>query len=93
MKSITTAQRELNNLKNDIIGIYKPNHKDSFELVLEECAPDKLKVIYISQFGAITTVTGVETGRGILHFFPDNKNMNDMLNNPFEWDVFIKQFE
>jgi hypothetical protein len=24
--------------------------------------------------------------------FPQGKNMNEMLNNPFEFDAFIKQF-
>lgn len=91
MKSIQTAQAELNNLKNDVIGIYKDAQTQRFELILEE-REDSLTTINITQFGAIQTNYGFQKMYGEVKMFPDNKNMNDMLNNPFEWDAFMKQF-
>jgi len=93
MKSITNAQQELNTLKNDIIGIYKHRTSGVFELVLSiNKQTETIETCFISQFGAIRRGFGIPYRLGILKIFPDNKNMNQMLNNPFEWDKFIKQF-
>lgn len=91
MKSITNAQQELNALKNDVIGIYKDAQTQRFELVLEDRG-DSLVTINITQFGAIQTNYGFQKMYGEVKMFEEGKNMNDMLNNPFEWDAFIKSF-
>jgi hypothetical protein len=93
MKSIQKAQQELNTLKNDVIGIYKHRTLGVFELVLKiNRDAETIETIFISQFGTIQRGFQVQYQQGILHLFPDNKNMNEMLNNPFEFDAFIKQF-
>ena len=38
MKSITNAQQELNILKNDVIGIFKPHFRDRLELIIKNNA-------------------------------------------------------
>lgn len=93
MKSIKNAQQELNTLKNDVIGIYKHRTLGVFELVLKiNKEAETIETIFISQFGAIQRGFGIQYQQGILKLFPDNKNMNEMLDNPFEFDAFIKSF-
>lgn len=91
MKSITNAQQELNTLKNDVIGLFKI--KDSFELVLQ-VYETTFRTIRITQFGVIQeSLYNFDYVRGNFKLFPDNKNMNQMLDNPFEFDAFIKSFK
>lgn len=93
MKSIQTAQTELNNLKNDVIGVFKNRNGGSFELVTGVSKDgSSIDTISITSFGAIQQDFSLPVHYGTLHLFPDNKNMNDMLSNPFEWDAFMKQF-
>ena len=90
MKSITNTQQELNTLKNDVIGLFKI--KDSFELVLQ-VYETTFRTIRITQFGVIQeSLYNFDYVRGNFKLFPDNKNMNQMLDNPFEFDAFIKSF-
>ena len=93
MKSITNAQQELNALKNDVIGILKYGKGCPFELVLKINEGNKTaETVYITQFGAINRTKFVSYNDSNLKLFPDNKNMNQMLDNPFEFDAFIKSF-
>lgn len=90
MKSIQSAQIELNNLKNDVIGIVQIH--GGFHLItkMDNTTFDS---IFITQFGAIQRDFAVSKQMfSDFKLFPDNKNMNDMLSNPFEWDAFMKQF-
>ena len=90
MKSITNAQQELNTLKNDVIGLFKI--KDCFELVVQ-VYETTIRTIRITQFGVIQeSLYNFDYVRGNFKLFPDNKNMNQMLDNPFEFDAFIKSF-
>jgi len=93
MKSIKTAQNELNTLKNDVIGLFKMRNSNVFELAVNhQKVNETVDVIRITQFGVIQLEYDLPIHFGTLKLFPDNKNMNDMLDNPFEWDAFIKSF-
>ena len=94
MKSIKNAQNELDTLKNDVIGIYKHRTLGVFELVLKiNKDAETIETIFISQFGAIQRGFGIPYQQGQLIMFPQGKNMNQMLDNPFEFDAFIKSFK
>lgn len=91
MKSITTLKTELNTLKANVIGLCKI--QDKFELVVDYKDTNKtVDTIRITQFGAIQQNYGIPMAYGKFILFPDNKNMNDMLSNPFEWSDFIESF-
>ena len=93
MKSIKNAQNELDTLKNDVIGLYKHRTLGVFELVLKiNKDAETIETIFISQFGAIQRGFSVPYQQGQLMLFPNDKNMNQMLDNPFEFDAFIKSF-
>jgi LEA14-like dessication related protein len=94
MKSIKNAQNELDALKNDVIGLFKMRNSNVFELVVNcKETNQTIDVIRITHFGAIQQEFNLPTHFGRLSLFPDNKNMNDMLSNPFEFDAFIKSFK
>lgn len=91
--NISNARRELDTLKKDVIGLYKHRSLGVFELVLSiDKQTETIETCFISQFGAIQRGFGIQYQQGILKLFPDNKNMNEMLENPFEWSEFIKSF-
>lgn len=93
MKSIQKAQQELNTLKNDVIGLFKMRNSNVFELVVNyQEINDTIDVIRVTQFAVVQLEFNLPVHFGTLHLFPDNKNMNEMLDNPFEWDKFMKQF-
>jgi hypothetical protein len=93
MKSIRNAQNELNNLKNDVIGLFKMKNSNVFELVVNcQETNQTIDVIRITQFAVIQIEYNLPTHFGRLHLFPKNKNMNQMLDDPFEWQAFINQF-
>jgi len=91
--NISKVQNELNALKEQVIGIYKHSTIGVFELVLSiDKQTETIETCFISQFGAIQRGFSIPYQQGKLFLFPDNRNMNDMLNSPFEWDAFMKQF-
>jgi len=93
MKSIRTAQNELNTLKNGVIGLFKSRNSNVFELVVNHQETNQtIDVIRVTQFAVIQLEFNLPIHYGNLKLFPDNKSMNDMLDNPFEWDAFIKSF-
>lgn len=93
MKSIANAQQELNTLKNDVIGLFQTRGSKVFELVVNhQKANQTIDVIRVTQFAVVQLEFNLPIHFGTLKLFPDNKNMNDMLKNPFEWDAFIKSF-
>ncbi len=79
----------LHNLKSDVIGIVK-NH-DRFELLIKE-NENTLDTVNITEFGAVHF--NYQLPKSYCHWilFPDNNNMNEMLDNPYEWDKFMRQF-
>lgn len=91
MVNTRQAQNELNALKDYVIGVFKNRNSNVFELVTE-VNDDTINVIRITQFGIIQKEFNLPVHYGVLHLFPDNKNMNEMLNNPFEWAEFIEKF-
>ncbi len=91
--NIGKVQNELNTLKDSVIGIFKHRQLGVFELVFSINKQfETIETCFISQFGAIQRGFSVPYQQGTLHLFPDNKNMNQMLDNPFEWAEFINQF-
>jgi hypothetical protein len=93
MKSIRNAQQELNNLKNDVIGLFKMRNSNVFELVVNHQETNQIiDVIRVTQFAVVQLEYNLPIHFGQLIMFPQGKNMNEMLNNPFEFDAFIKQF-
>ena len=92
MVNTQQAQMQLDELKYGIIGLFKSRGSNNFELVTDVNENDTIDVIRITQFGTIQEEFGLATHYGTLKLFPDNKNMNEMLVNPFEWSDFIKSF-
>ena len=92
MNSIRKAQQELNNIKNDVIGLYKIS--DCFELVVDfDKDTNTINTINITEFGSLHQNYNIPFKRiGQFFLFPNGKNMNEMLVNPFEWSDFIKSF-
>ncbi len=90
-KAISNGQIGLYNLKDEVIGIY--HHANTTYLVLEHnTESNNISIaVNVTQFGAIQTNYGMPN-IGHLELFPDGKNMNDMLNDPFQWTMFISKF-
>lgn len=88
------AQIQLDELKNDVIGLFKMRNSNLFELVVNcQETNNTIDVIRITQFGVIQKEFSLPTHYGRLHLFLNNKTMNQMLDNPFKWAEFMKQFE
>ena len=92
MKKYTTVQKELDKLKNDVIGLFKMRNSNVFELIINVKEFATLDVIRITQFGAIQQEFNLPIHYGTLKLFPDNMNMFEMLDNPFDWNDFINSF-
>ena len=93
MNSIRKAQQELNNIKNDVIGLFKMRNSNVFELVVNHQAVNEtIDVIRVTQFGVIQLEYNLPIHFGNFKLFPYDKSMNEMLVNPFEWSDFIKSF-
>ncbi len=93
MKSITNAQNELDALKNDVIGLFKMRNSNVFELVVNHQETNQtIDVIRVTHFAVVQLEFNLPIHYGQLIMFPQGKNMNDMLSNPFEFDAFIKSF-
>lgn len=98
MKSIRTAQQELNTLKNGVIGLFKSRNSNVFELVVNHQETNQtIDVIRVTQFAVIQLEFDLPIHYGTLKLFPEKedgayKSMNDMLDDPFGFDAFIKSF-
>lgn len=86
------AQMTLDELKFGIIGLFKSRGSNNFELVTDVNDNDTIDVIRVTQFAVIQHEYNLPIHYGILKLFPQGKNMNDILDNPFEFDVFISSF-
>lgn len=94
MKTITNAQQELNTLKNDVIGLFKVNGRIDLSLVVNHQETNQtVDTITITNYGIIQLEYNIPLEFGKLQMFPQGKNMNQMLSNPFEFDAFIKSFK
>lgn len=91
MKSVKVAQNALNDVRDGVIGVLKM--KGKFELIVginnKDLTVDTLR---LSEFGAIHETYGLPQSYGEVRLFPDNKTMNDMLNQVFAWSDFMEQF-
>ena len=91
MVSTGKAQNELNDLKNHVIGIFKSDNK--IHLVMNYQEPNQtVDLLTVTVFGVLQKEFNVPIYFGRLFLFPENKNMNEMLDDIFGWAEFCKQF-
>lgn len=88
MINTNDAQVELNKLKGNVIGIFKGIKDAPYELIVG-VNDESIDTIHITSFGAIQESYGMPKHYGKIALFPNGKNMNDMLSEPFEWSKFI----
>ena len=86
------AQMQLNELKYGIIGLFKNRGSNIFELVTDINDNDTIDVIRITQFGVIQKEHNLPIHFGTLKLFPDDTNMFEMLDFPYDWNDFINSF-
>lgn len=89
---VSTINNATNDLKDHVIGIMKV--RDRFLLVCEYSeANQTVNVVRFTDFGvAIPEYSLPVAYAQSMFLFPDNKTMNQMLSEPFEWSEFISQF-
>lgn len=88
------AHKSLNELKKEIIGIFKIVDSDGtfrYELIVD-LDDNTVDTLNITQFGAIQQTHGCPRSFGIVKLFPNNQNMCEILLNPFEFNEFINSF-
>ena len=91
MVSTGKAQNELNDLKNHVIGIFKSDNKIHLVMNYEESI-QTVDLLTVTVFGVLQKEFNVPIYFGRLFLFPENKNMNEMLDDVFGWAEFCKQF-
>lgn len=91
MVNTQQAQMHLDELKFGVIGIFKNHNGGVFELITDDNG-DTIDTIYISSFGAIQQSFNHSKHYGQVEMFEQGVNMNQMLDNPFEWNEFMKRF-
>ena len=87
MENIQLARNGLDSLKNDVIGFCKISGR--MDLIINN---GKIDTITISEFGSIHVNYMFPEFYGDTRYFPKGKNMNQMLDNPIEFDNFLKLF-
>lgn len=93
MVSAQQAQMALDELKHGVIGIYQEEGinylvTDYYEEV------ESIDCIQITDLGAIHDLHNMPLMHsGQLHFFPDNLSMAEMLDRPYGWVEFMKNFK
>jgi hypothetical protein len=92
MIHIQQGQAQLDELKHGIIGLFKIHGSNQFKLVVDVNNNVTIDIIRFTQFGNIQEEFNLPTDYGTLKLFPDNRNMIEMLDSPFEWNAFIKSF-
>ena len=92
MVNTQQAQMQLDELKHGVIGLFKIRGSNNFELVTDVNDNDTINVIRVTQFGVIQQEYNLPIHYGTLKLFPDNMNMFEMLDNPFDWNDFINSF-
>ncbi len=92
MVNTQQAQIQLDELKHGVIGLFKHRDSNIFDLVIDVNRDNSIDTIRITQFGAIQQEYNIPTQYGEMRLFPDNKNMHQMLDNPFGWVEFITEF-
>jgi hypothetical protein len=90
MYSAQHLRNSLEAFKRDVIGLVK--NQDRFDLIVYKHSEDFIDTITITQFGALQENFKFPSAYGEVKYFPKGKSMDEMLDNPFEWAEFIKQF-
>lgn len=91
MYSAQHLKNSLEAFKRDVIGLVKNNNR--FDLIVYKWEDlEAVDTMTITQFGALQLNFRFPCSYGEVKYFPKDKNMEEMLDNPFEWDAFIKSF-
>lgn len=91
-KVIQEAQVALDNLRRQVIGVYKhhPTSKEYF-LILKDNNDGSIHCIAITEFGAVHHFLNYPVGTGVVKYFDNGRNMMDLLNEePLKWRSFIE---
>lgn len=91
MENIQLARNGLDSLKNDVIGFCKISGR--MDLIINKYDNGKIDTVTISEFGSIHVNYMFPEFYGDTRYFPKGKNMNQMLDNPVEFDAFLKLFK
>lgn len=93
MISTIGLSKEIDSIRGQVIGLIYSIRDNSESLVLnyyeENQRVDTLKVTPLL---GIQTSFNVPVGPDILMLFPEDKNFNQLLQNPYEYTEFIEQF-
>lgn len=93
LDKVRKVSLELITLKEKVIGLFKYPSSEHFELVVSvDEERGTFNSFRITQFGAIQQLYNMPSDKGVLHLFPEGKNMNDMLNQPMVWVEFLDKF-
>lgn len=87
--------KALNDFKSKVIGLYKPINDNDYCLITEYNKDGDEEVITyatLTPLFALHITYGFPV-RGKVAMFPDGKNMTDMLNDPFEFNDFLKKLD
>lgn len=87
---------ELTSLKKSVIGLVIDGTRIEMLLKYDNKATRPypyIKTIYITCYLAIQSYNGTQLPNTTIHLFPDNKSLYDMLQNPFEWDKWLKSLK
>lgn len=83
-------QNELNNLKDNVIGLFRHNNLGVFELVVRDNG-DSVNTVYLSSLGGVSTTSHLPLHYGKYVKFPNGQNFNELLSKPFEYAEFMKE--
>lgn len=92
LDKVRKASLELITLKDEVIGLFKYPSSEHYELVVNVKKNGTFDSFRVTQFGAIQQLYNMPSDKGVLHLFPEGKNMNDMLNQPMVWVEFLDKF-
>lgn len=93
--TINKVINSLEELKNNVIGIYKHPNINVYELIvnINNIEEGVIDTVCISNLGGVSECFGLPINNGQYHLFPVGTNMNDMLKDPFVFQDFLKKFK
>lgn len=90
MKITTKLSEELNNLQNNVIGLFKLSKLGDIWLVINN-DDGHLECIRVTQLGAMSTLH-INQEQGKLKMFGDGISLNDLKSDPFKLDRLFSEF-
>lgn len=79
---LANLQKELDNLQDNVIGLFKPTLSSTIEMVVSN-EDGLLKCIHIGNLGGMHE-THIPASKGKLVMFPDNSTLSKMKCNPYK---------